>query len=318
MIIVKSICTSIDLKNPNDIYSPNINDVIIKILKAKYENKCFSSMLITKIIKIIKKSDIKFNKNLLDGSAYIDVQFSVEGIIFIKGEIVHGCTITSIAQQNKFFSHPHITGLINGSNDAIGKTLIQSQVIPVIIENVAYNINKNTVTAHCLPFSPKPFPKVFFNITKDAIVENIKLMEKSLSDLKTEQNKHNQLSTTKQYAAFKSLIYPYKTEQKFEMSPLGMEFKPLDLSVQNLIKIKDGTVTSQDLASQKFILYNEKPIDIIKDIDIIDCDITHAVIMIVREEIMYLYNLRGFVEYYTVEKNRDMMPYWEICSKLKI
>ena len=43
MIITKILETSLDLSKSEDIYSLNIEDVILKHLRLKYVNKCFKS-----------------------------------------------------------------------------------------------------------------------------------------------------------------------------------------------------------------------------------------------------------------------------------
>lgn len=87
MKITKILETRVNLSNINDIYSNNLNKVIIDTLEKKYVGICYKSCYIIKINKIIRRSLAKISVDL-EGTVNIDVVFEVTCVVYNKKEII--------------------------------------------------------------------------------------------------------------------------------------------------------------------------------------------------------------------------------------
>jgi DNA-directed RNA polymerase subunit E'/Rpb7 len=317
MITTKVLETSVDLFNPDDIYALDVPKLLTQKLTERYQNKCFSSILITKILDIIRYSDRKMVDNRLDGGAYIDVEFRVEGVILTKGEVLHGCSVANIASFGIIIKHPHAVGIMTQDLHKKAIAMIKKdQIVPVIVEDAKYNVGKSQITISCKPYTPQPFPEVLYNITEILSPEDTEKIDDILTILQTEEKLHKDLAA-EPYAFFKSLVYPYKTNKKFHMSPIGSNFKPVALNLKSLLEIRDGCITISDLATNDFLVHSKKTITN-NDLPVINSPLYPALSSILHARLQYMTALRGFIEQYdTTAKTQDMLAYWKVCMSLK-
>ena len=319
MIITKILETSIDLFEPSDIYSLDVKKLLMQKLSERYCNKCFSSILILKILDIIRYSDRIMVDNRLDGGAYINVQFKVEGVILVKGEILQGCKVINVASHGIIIDHPYAFGSMKQDPQKKAIAIIKKdQIVPVIVDDVRYNVGKSRISIMCTTYTPQSFLEILYNITEilsPADTEKLDLLLLALAD---EEKIHESLNSEKSYDFFKKLIYPYKTQRKFQLSPIGSNFKNIQLTLKNILEIRDGCITNADSAINEFLLHSKKTQITNAEIQVIDSPLYPAIISIIQQRITYLITLRGFVEYYnTIEKNQEMMAYWQVCMSLK-
>lgn len=317
MLIEKLITTTIDLVSDQDIYSLNLTETITNKLTQKYVGVCYSSMLITNIKKIVKLSERYMANDRLDGTAYVDVQFKAEGIILVRGEVIHGCTVVNISNSGIVVKKDHIQGFLKpDANKRLISIVKKNQQIPVMIHDVRYNPGESNIVMTCIPFSPMPFPQIFYNITQDFTIGDDEKLASLVADLEEEEKKHSAISETKSYQFFSSLIYPYKTTDKFQLSNIGSSFKPLDLKAA--IKVNSGCLVAPDLSKKSFILHSPKTIDDSKlQVQVVEGAYS-AFNEMIMARIRYLITVREFCEMYdTPEKTKEMMTYWKICESLK-
>ena len=315
MLITKVLDTRVDLATHAEIYGANVVEILMSKLKTRYLETCFSSMLILEILEIIRYSDRIMVDNRLDGGAYINVQFKVSGMILLKGEVVHGCKVSKILNNNIIVKHQYITGNMSADpkRKIIGIVKL-NQIIPVIVDDVRYNIGKSQITMMCKPYTPQPYPEIYYNIINAGALDKL---NEVLDKIKVEEAKHEKIKGLKSYAGFKTLVYPYKTARKFEQSQIGSKFK--DITLTELIKNKNNIcITVVDYSNDNCILYTNNHIDSSVPIMVVNAQLHVALSEIIMNRLNYLQMLRGFVEYYdTPEKNKDMMAYWKICASLK-
>ncbi len=204
MLITKILDTSVDLMTNDEIYDPNVINILFKKLRDRYIGKCFTSMLILDILEIIRHSDRIMVDNRLDGGAYINVQFKVSGMVLLKGEVVHGCKVTKILNNNIIVSHQYIMGNMTADEKRkIIGIIGLNKIIPVIIDDVRYNIGKSQITMMCKPYTPQPFSEIFYNITE---ISHVDKLDNVLLKLKSEESLHDKIKNTKLYLGFKTLI----------------------------------------------------------------------------------------------------------------
>jgi DNA-directed RNA polymerase subunit E'/Rpb7 len=322
MHMTKVIETTIDLFNPKEIYTSNIPEMLIQKLKTRYSNKCYQSMLITDIIRIIKHSDIRMVDNRLDGAAYIDVQFEAVGIILVQNEILHGCKVTEVISNNSvIIEHKQAGGLIQADpKNQIIKIIKKAQLIPVIIKDVRYNINQSEISIRAIPFVPIVTPNIYFNITNGITEQEQEKLSLLLTDYNAELTLHETIVSEKSYSVFKDLIYPFKTLQKYETSNIGLKFKPLSIDEKSLSEISNGCLVAPIEASKNddgFVFHSKVvPSELKKNV--VSSSLYSALADIINRRILYLMGLRGFTEQYnTPEKFQDLMVYWKVCASLK-
>lgn len=320
--------TSIDLFTSTDIYAVDIQGLINKKLTERYVGRCYASMLILRIGKLIKYSDVRMVDNRLDGGASLDVMFEAEGIVLVKGEVLHGCEVIDIKHSGIMIRNQYVYGaVLSNPKYKITGSISIGQLMPVIIENVRYNINSQRITVQCYPFVPKPIEEPYYLITEplsDSDAEKVtKLLQTLSEELKLAEDTQKQYPQS--YAFFKELMYPYKTKQKFTDSPIGSKFKFLpDIELKTLTQISSGCLVCKDVSSNELFMHSDAPdqriLDLIQSGNLLISSPAYPVIAsILNKRIMYVSALRGFAEQYnTAEKAQKLSPYWKQCNSFKV
>ena len=316
MLITKVLETSVDLYDPDDIYTLDAKALLLKKLNERYQNKCFASLLILNVTEIIRYSNFIMVTDRLDGGAYADVQFKVEGIILTKGEVLQGCKVINVTSSGIIINHKYAVGMLTQDKYKKAFSIVKKdQYVPVIVEDATYNVGKSQITISCKPYTPQPFNDTIYNINAIISPADTEKLDLILTDLDKEEKQHEDIKKTESYTFFKKLMYPYATPQKFQLSPIGATFISIPVTLKNILEIRDGSLTSADISSSEFLMHSKKLINIDK---VIDSPLYPAISSILQERILYLRTLREFAEYYnSVEKTQEMLAYWKICVSVK-
>lgn len=324
-IIKKTIETSIDLMKPSEIYASNISKVLMEKLTERYVGKCYNSVLIDKIDSIIKYSDTRLTDNRLDGSASIDVQFVVEGLVLTQGELLTGCKVLEINNNGVIISHPKVCGLIKSdAQKPIGKILKKDQMIPVLVVTTRYDINNTQITIRGVPYVPSVRKNVYYNITDILSPEETDKLDLLLNELNDEIKKHESVADEKSYKFLEDLVYPFKTVQKYEVSQIGSKFTKISCDLKTLLEIRDGCLIApeESCGGRKLNLYHSKkaisPTIVQSMGTIVESSMYPAISDCISKKLTYLRNLRAlFEQYNTFEKLQDMILYWKLCQSAK-
>lgn len=321
MIITKVLMTSIDLLNPNDMYNADVDGVIMKFLKNRYVKKCYQSMLILEVVKILKRSSLQITDNRLDAGASVDVQFEVSGIVLMHSEVLHGCKILEIRDDIITAEHEYAgIKLQKDPSGQITRILQVGQVIPVIVQNVRYTINESRMSVLATPYAPSASHTIPYYIVTDGVTpDNMESLETLMNMVDDEEKLHATLSKEAQYGFFKDILYPYKTRQKFEYNKALESFKPVALELKQLLTIDHGVVTYPDLDERinKRLLWSKQHIDTTSNNIVIHNSAYGIFTDILTKYLLYLQALRGFMETYpTPEEAKKIVSYWSVCKKL--
>lgn len=211
MILIKNnIECVITIDDPNTVLSNNINEIILNILKEKFEGKCYSSCYILNVNKIMRRSLIYCNENL-DANFNVNIVFEAKVIIYQENEIINDCEIVKKEQNGIVHGKTKYGGVqLNiQHNMAIFNT---GEKIPIIVKKIRYNINQPEISILAMPFIPIEYDIVFYktinNLSSD---EYNKLFElnNQLIELDKSINKldKNQL---KIFKFFKDIMSDYK------------------------------------------------------------------------------------------------------------
>jgi hypothetical protein len=315
MQYTKIIETSVDLFDPDEIYTNDLPNLLFKKLSKTFNGHCYSSMLILKVLEIIHYSERYMVDNRLDGACFVNVQFKVEGIVLNNNDILHNCKVSQITNSNIILEHKYATCImVSDPHRRLLGLIKKDQIVSVIVQNVCYNIYKEKITIMCTPYSPVMNKKqVFYNIINQLNnSENTKL-DLLINEYNLELEKHKEISNSKSYTFFKNIMYPYKTIKNFSKVN-DLEFKKIEFD--KLKKLTNLSCITLPINSEDIYHYNGNLID--ENLQIIDSDIYPALSEIIMSKFNYLVALRGFTEVYnTSEKVQDMLPYWKMCNALK-
>lgn len=332
MLVVKTLETSIDLLDPNEIYSTDIEGLIKKHLVNRYVGKCYQSLLITGIKQIIKRSLINITNNRLDAGGFIHVMFKVEGIIFLDGEIINGCKVIDIRGKNIMLEQKYASIMITDIHESKTKTKNVQQVlnigdvIPVIAHKMRYTPSRSSITVVGSVYVPQANPNTLYNITLPLQPVEMDKVKNMLQKIEEKEADNKKIADKKLYGFFTNLLYPYKVNQKYE-STIAAKYKlqPLKLSYEDLSKL-DGVaiIPSEDHKSNKRIFYG-KHVQAGEDLCnmVVDNTAYQVITKALTQYMTYLDALYEMVNIYESDKGpneafNSLKTYWDLCEKSKL
>lgn len=320
MLITKILTTSVDLLDPNDMYNADLDNVILRKLKDRYIKKCYQSMYILDITRLIRRSLARITDVRLDAGASVDVQFEVSGVILNQGEVLHGCVVLEI--RDDIITAEHEYAGIKLQKDPTGQIIRILQVgqkIPVVVHNVRYTVNESKISVLGSPYAPYvPDAFTYFNITESVNPDESEMLDVMLSKIQAEEDLHKQLQTdAKQYEFFKDKLYPYKIRQKAELHKSLEAFKPVSLELKSMLEIDNGIVVYPHIderINKRFFISDTLPPNAV----VINISAYGVFMDILTKYYLYLQALRGFIETYPTPKEaQELMSYWSMCKKLQ-
>lgn len=156
---MKIIPITLDILNPADIYKPNM-ETAMKLLKLKFKGGvCYAGAFISNIVRIVKATLPKADKNRNDGRMLMDVLFEAECIVFVRGEIIPDVMVTHFIQSGST-SIP--SGRIGEAEQPIayvyinrseGQAYKENGKGPVIVYSTEYPVNQAAVI-NAIAFKP--------------------------------------------------------------------------------------------------------------------------------------------------------------------
>lgn len=210
MIVDKCIEVSLNIPSPIDLYSDPENN-IIEALRAIYENKCYKSCRIEKILEVVQRSECVIDPRGHISEGRINVKFLAQVTILNKNEVLNGCTITHIDKN-----------MISATNDRASimlkfeesmSTFRCGQIIPVVIKNTMYNIGSSRISISATPFIPKR-TSVCYHIDGKLTTEEKQQLKPAIARLAEETDYMNNNRDNGAYDFFGKLIYPHKDGEK--------------------------------------------------------------------------------------------------------
>ena len=235
MIITKNLECILTISDTNVLFSKRLNDELIKLLKEKYQNKCYSSCYILNINKINRRSFLNCNENL-DANFNISLQFEAEVLLYQENEIIHGCSI--IKKENN--------GIVHGKSKYCGIQINMNQdttiynvgdVVPVIVKMLRYNINQSEISVLAIPFVPLMYNIVLYNTINDIndkTIDTLLSLNNKVLDL-DKKIKDLDKNSRKIYDFFKDLLSNDKLKDK---NVLEKTFRSSQIDKNNIDIIK--------------------------------------------------------------------------------
>lgn len=322
MIIKKVLETSIDLFDPAEIYTHDVEALLVKKLEERYKNRCYQSIYVLRITRIIRRSSIKMKTTRLDGSASLNVQFEVEGEVFIEGHVMHGCKVIEIHTNAITAEHAHAgIKLQKDPSNKISQTLQVGQVIPVVVKRVRYIPNQKEASMIATPYIPNVTDEPVYKINSPISPAETEKLDMFFQQIEEEEKLHVELKKNRKYAFFQDLMYPYKVNMKYDKThvaeTLGM--KPIPLQLKDLLKINSGMLIypSEDNKSNRRVYHSAKS-SVPSGLMTVDTSMFPVVANYLNQYLTYLMTLRGFVETYNTDESvKKLITYWKLCKMAK-
>lgn len=328
MKITKIITCDVDLMSPAEIYSPDLTNLLLEKMKKKLELKCYRQFYILKILRVINHGVVQFPKDRVDGSGFTSVQMEVEGLVYIKMELIPSVTINSspnLSESSLHFSNQYVKGLMQIKQDvnrAFMNAIPDKHQIPVIVSETSYNPGFSAVTVIGVPFSPQEFaenPILFVcSNKKTETFEKEGSILPFLKMLKDELALHRDLKKEERYKFFSEIIYPYK--QNLSNSAIAADIKYVtldDASKENNVEFVYSMFEYHTLESFEKIPIKKSETKeskyTIHNIDAVD-----ALKFIITRRLIYLNALRGLVESYTFQQATKLVTYWQTYKNHKL
>jgi hypothetical protein len=319
MLIKKVLECRLDIKDITFILCADYNQKILDTLTYMYMKKCFKSIFITSINKIIKRGEVMCKNKTLDGSCYIDVTFEVSGIVYEKGEVIHGCTVLQINNNGTIHLKAEHASIYLKNVDGMMIYKVDDE-IPVIVNICRYNIYESEISVSAIPFIPIKKNRTIYSITENiSDIGTINFNFKELEKLESNINyiKKNNKSV---YKFFHDLIYPYKEYPIKSDKKLGGE--QMEINKDNLMSLdKDNMVYLPDcyLDDNNITILNTNDTnDFNTDIPILQVEKSEFIIHVLNAYHKRLLTFHEFLTNYdTTEKIKAKSAIWNLYNLLK-
>ena len=252
MYSTRDIQTRVVFTNPADIYNDQKTNVL-RVLKNRYENKCYMSCFVVEILEILQLGQLIFSRQKTDGSAVCNVHFRVKCIIIKKNDILHDCKIIKINKHGHILcKNQHAVIYIN-KHKAL-QTIREGQIIIAIAGVIKYKPLTSLVTVSALPFIPiiNPTTRYVLDIVPD---DDINVLMEQLA----KEKKINAELDSKVNTFFTELLFPYADNKRIEQHKI--------ISFLDVVKRTGKIVLSQPdwlPIGPNLIINEEKNIDLLK------------------------------------------------------
>lgn len=323
MKVKKILETRLDIQNTNDIYCADYNSKLVNLLKERYNGRCYKSIYILDILRIVRRNTLICKNKVLDGSLYIDITFEVSGIVYEKGDIIHKCKIIQINNNGTMHAKSEYASLIikNISGAIVFK---EFEEIPVIVNVVRYGIFDNEISISAIPLVPIIKKSTIFKIIEqhDKGIKNYnELFDFAELQKNIDSVKNIAKSNKTVYTFFKDLLYPFKKVKTLKVG------KSLKIELQSLLELKNGDLVFNPISNlddDTYLILRGSDTDIKKiesdytDISIVEIDKSEYIIHLLNEYNKNIDQLLEFLKVYdTQDKIKEKSHIWSLYKILK-
>lgn len=325
MIIEKELQTRVELTG-NLALSPNIDDVIMDILKQRFQGRCYAASYILDVLEIVRKSDTINSRIKQDASFVVTVMFRVKAMSIKEYDILHNCVVNRIDEKGNFVCKNDYASIYIGAHPALQK-IKMGQVVVVLAMKIAYDIFKQEMSIKAFPFIPIINNKL--NVIYKLNVKNeTPLIDQMLARFQNEV-KLLKDHDSRVVSVFHDLLYPYKTQDKL----IELKKNATLMSIDNIKFPTNKTIyISMDVAiprsSYQIAVYNElKTEDPLSSSElqlaygnpVIEESYDNIISMIIHQYIEYIGDiLRLSSTYHSMDLIKKNNVLWDIYRKFRV
>lgn len=307
----------------------NIDELVLDILRDKYENKCYIGGFILDIISIIRRSQLKVMKELDDGTCIVSVLFETKSLIYDRGYIIPDMEVIEPRNNILLAKKDNINARFSMDSDFVG--LSNKCKIPVEVSIATYNPGHHNIVIMGKIHKPKIKSKTYIiqghvNRHDDNTYDIVNHIDDSVQEMLSKINEYNNMikeldSNIVNY--FCSIMYPYKKVKKVK----SMKLTEIINHIKNgeaIPPLRKGPGINI-LSSELEIMDNVDSMETIDNIDSIDnMDINNIVLIdynvFIRKMLAKHINNLNFIyslssTYDTMDKIKTNNTVWRIYSK---
>ena len=213
MVMIKKIITCrLNITDVANQFCPDYKQMRINEFSKQYIGYCSHGMLVTKVIEVIKSSQIRANAKTAIGGMHTNISVLVEGIIYENDEIIPDAQISKITDTIAVASSKYASINLNIGRINILKV---GDITPVIVGMSQYNKFTDKIAIAANVFVPVK-QNMHITIMSGPYTEDEEIKElfarinyckKELSGLPSE--------TKKSVEYFNNLIYSYASPKKW-------------------------------------------------------------------------------------------------------
>lgn len=206
----------------SELYRP-IDEVIMQQLEQRYVGYCERQCLVTQISRIIRRSDVRMTQTRLDGSGDVSVSFEVIGNVLNVDDLLAGCRIININNNELICTHPKVT--LTVTDNYLARSLQVGNAITVRVTGASYERGTKTITATGRFFYIVPEPKCYItSVPSEAPTtpELLQILRQTLARAVKARSEYNDAPTARR-DFFRAMYYSYKTPLQDAIIPKGVK-----------------------------------------------------------------------------------------------
>jgi hypothetical protein len=207
-IKTKILYDNIEIDDPIALIAGDVNSELKAILTRKYANRCYMSVLVLQIIRIIRRGDCLVNQEAVNKQwanpvcGRIYVEFEVECLVYNSGEIITGCKVMTVDDYMNIYCETAYADIYLRESKH-NSTIQRGQIISIVVENTQYDVMQERFSVSGVIFVPSVH-SVAYEIgaqpPSDALLS-------LLDDLELDEKD----TTTVAWKTFTTIISPYKS-----------------------------------------------------------------------------------------------------------
>jgi len=206
----------------SELYRP-IDEVIMQQLEQRYVGYCERQCLVTQISRIIRRSDVRMTQSRLDGSGDVSVSFEVVGNVLNVDDLLAGCRIININNNELICTHPKVT--LTVIDRFMARILQVGNAITVRVTGASYERGTKTITATGVFFYIVPEPKCYLtSVPSEAPTtpELLQMLRQTLARAVKARSEYNDAPTARR-DFFRAMYYSYKAPLPDTIIPKGIK-----------------------------------------------------------------------------------------------
>lgn len=206
----------------SELYRP-IDEVIMQQLEQRYVGYCERQCLVTQISRIIRRSDVRMTQSRLDGSGDVSVSFEVIGNVLNVDDLLAGCRIININNNELICTHPKVT--LTVIDNYLARSLQVGNAITVRVTGASYERGTKTITATGRFFYIVPEPKCYItSVPSEAPItpELLQMLRHCVARAVKARSEYNDAPTARR-DFFRAMYYSYKTPLSDAIIPKGVK-----------------------------------------------------------------------------------------------
>lgn len=301
MRILKRIEFGLDIVDPIAMYEdPNY---LMDLLVARYENRCYKSCYIEKILRIVPElvtdCNITLNGNPTFGT--VGVICDVNAIIYGPGEVINGCTVINRSSAGIIIASTQITRITLDARHPALSSITKDQIISIRVGRCKYVIGSQQIAINAVPYVIEQS----YNIYRiNGEITNLALFDDVNERIAYEEQEQTRLQKEepKAWATFNHMISAYKEPQK----PIA----EVAISIENVMKSQYVSRDPRmDLSSKSMYTYT---------VDTLPEDANtggNHILMTKPAEAVYLYLLEDYCAY--LRSIREMIAIYSTPELIK-